>query len=464
MAPALGKQTREAMSNHSKANRISLFNFTLPQMRAFHMTWIAFFLCFFGWFGIAPLTSVVQRDLQLTDAQIANSIIASVAATILARLIIGYICDRFGPRKTYAWLLIIGALPVMGIALAYDYTTFMIARLAISTIGASFVVTQYHTSQMFAYNCVGAANATAAGWGNMGAGFTNMVMPLILAGLVSFGFSEHIGWRVAMLVPGVLMIICGIAYYFLTQDTPAGNLEELRKSGQGIENTKKITLNTFIEACKDYRVWALFVVYGACFGIEIIIHNSAARYFEKTFTLDLKTSGLIAGGFGALAIFARGLGGYCSDVVNRKRGLGGRAMTLAVTLFCQGLAMLAFARATSLTAAVVALMGFGLFVHMAAGATYALIPFINKKALGSVAGIVGAGGNTGAVLAGLLLKVDGLSYTQAIFYLGVVVLGSGCAALFVRFSAHDEQATREEINLALAKRSILNSGTGLEAA
>jgi MFS transporter, NNP family, nitrate/nitrite transporter len=434
-----------------KANRIAFFNFTMPQMRAFHMTWFAFFLCFFGWFGIAPLTSVVQRDLNLTDAEIANSIIASVAATIIARLIIGFVCDRYGPRKTYSWLLIIGALPVMGIAIAFDYTSFIIARLAISTIGASFVVTQYHTSQMFASNCVGAANATAAGWGNMGAGFTNMIMPLILAGLVSLGLSEHIGWRVAMLVPGVLMMICGVAYYFMTQDTPAGNFEDLRASGAAIDGGKKITLATFFEACRDYRVWALFVVYGACFGIEIIVHNSAARHFEKSFSLDLKTAGLIAGGFGALAIFARGLGGYCSDVVNRKYGLAGRAVTLALTLFGQGVAMLAFASATSIGPAVVSLMAFGLFVHMAAGATYALIPFINKKALGSVAGIVGAGGNAGAVLSGLLLKVDGLSYGQAIFYLGIFVIGSGFMAFFVRFSASDELAIRQETSLASAK-------------
>ena len=63
----------------NKATRIHWFNFTMPQMRAFHMTWVAFSLCFIGWFGIAPLTSVIQKDLHLTDGQIANSIIASVA-------------------------------------------------------------------------------------------------------------------------------------------------------------------------------------------------------------------------------------------------------------------------------------------------------------------------------------------------------------------------------------------------
>ena len=430
----------------TKATRIHWFNFSLPQMRAFHLTWISFSICFFGWFGIAPLTSVIQKDLKLTDGQIANSMIASVAITILARVIIGKICDLYGPRITYTWLLILCSLPVMAVGLAHDYETFFWARLIIGTVGASFVVTQYHTSLMFASNCVGMANATAAGWGNMGAGITNMAMPLILAGFVALGFSEHIGWRLAMIVPGVLMLAAGVAYYFLTQDTPTGNFADLQKSGVQIERKQA---GSCMEACKDYRVWALFVVYGACFGIEILIHNSVARYFERSFSLDLKTAGLVAGIFGALAFFARGFGGFCSDTINRRWGLTGRARTLGIALVGQGLSMLVFANAHSLLLAISSLMCFGLFVHMAAGATYALIPFINKKAIGSVAGIVGAGGNVGAVLAGFLLKVDGLSYGQAINYMGWFVVFAASLAFLVRFSTEDERVSREEIRLAL---------------
>lgn len=429
-----------------KATSIKLLDFKSPQMRAFHMTWAAFFLCFFGWFGIAPLTSVIQKDLNLTDGQIANSIIASVAMTILARLLVGKFCDRYGPRLTYTVLLLLGALPVAGAALANSYMTFLFARLAISTIGASFVITQYHTSAMFAANCVGTANATAAGWGNMGAGATNAAMPLIMAGIAAFGISEHYSWRLAMLVPASLMVVCGCAYYFLTQDTPNGNRSmQLRE-----QSTKKT--GTFRSACKDYRVWALAIIYGACFGIEIIIHNSAATYFQKHFQLSLASAGLIAGMFGGLALFARALGGVISDRVGRVRGLKGRALCLGIILGLQGLAMIAFSRMDLLAGAVVGLMAFGLFVHMAAGATYSVIPFINKNAIGSVAGIVGAGGNAGAVAAGFLLKTKGLAYADAILYLGIFVAAAAPLALLVRFSQQDESATREEVRNAVAVR------------
>ena len=134
------------MEVKNKATRINLFSLKTVQMRAFHMTWGAFFLAFFGWFGIAPLMAIVREDLMLTKAQIGNTIIASVAITVLVRILIGPLCDRIGSRRTYTWLLLIGSLPVMGIGLAKSYETFLLFRLAIGAIGASFVITQYHTS------------------------------------------------------------------------------------------------------------------------------------------------------------------------------------------------------------------------------------------------------------------------------------------------------------------------------
>src|SRR5262245_1788631 len=113
------------MTDLRKAFQIDLRSFSTLPMRAFHMTWAAFFLCFFGWFGSAPLMPVVREEFHLTKAQIGNTIIASVAITIVARLLFGWLCDRIGPRKAYAWLLILGALPVMGIGLATGYESFL---------------------------------------------------------------------------------------------------------------------------------------------------------------------------------------------------------------------------------------------------------------------------------------------------------------------------------------------------
>ncbi|PUA16349.1 MFS transporter [Glaciimonas sp. PCH181] len=418
----------------TKATAIKLFSFSTPQMRAFHLTWMAFFACFFAWFACAPLMPVIKKDLGLSIGQIANINIAAVAVTILVRLIIGPMCDRFGPRKTYTGLLLLGAIPVFCVAFSQSYESFLFFRLCIGAVGASFVITQYHTSVMFAPNVVGTANAAAAGWGNVGGGAAQALMPLLLTALVMLGVSETLGWRVALLVPGVLMLIMGAVYWRFTQDCPAGNYADLRAQGIAIEGGKKGGWASFRAASINYRVWLLFVTYGACFGVEIFIHNIAAIYYVDHFGLSLKTAGLAAASFGLLALFARALGGWVSDKVALRGNLNSRATLLFVMMIGEGLGLLWFAHANSVTLAIAAMLTFGLFTHMACGATYALVPFIDRKALGGVAGIIGAGGNVGAVLAGFLMK--GLGDVQhTLSVLGIFVTISALCAIAVRFSA-----------------------------
>ena len=436
---------------NSKAKRINLFSFRTPQMRAFHLTWFAFFLAFFGWFGIAPLMVLVREDLLLTKAQIGNTIIASVAITILARLAIGWLCDRIGPRLAYSGLLVIGSIPVMCIGLAQSYESFLLFRLAIGVIGASFVITQYHTSVMFSSNVVGTANATTAGWGNLGGGVTQMVMPLVLAGMLMFGVGETLGWRLAMVVPGVALFLVGIAYFFLTQDAPLGNYKDLR--AKGLMPQASQVRGSFLMAAKDYRVWALFVIYGACFGVELTINNIAAIYFFDRFDLDLKTAGLIAGLFGLMNLFARTTGGMLGDKLGIKFGLKGRVMFLGVVLLVEGIALMVFPQMATLFLAVGAMIVFSLFVQMSEGATYSVVPFINRKALGSVGGIVGAGGNAGAVAYGFLFRAESISYQEGFLFVGVVVILASALVFLVRFSPETEAEEKRTMEEALAARS-----------
>ena len=442
------------MEIRHKATRIRLADFKTPQMRAFHMTWFAFFLCFFAWFGIAPLMMVVRRELNLTPAQIGNTIIASVAITILARLLIGWLCDRFGPRLTYTWLLVLGSVPVMGIGLAQSYETFLLFRLAIGAIGASFVITQYHTSVMFAPNCVGTANATTAGWGNLGGGVTQMVMPSMFAIALALGCGEFWGWRVCMIIAGGVCLLTGVAYYALTQDAPEGNFSELRAAGK-LPTTRALK-GSFLNAAKDYRVWALFVVYGACFGIELTINNIAALYFADYFDLGFKAAGIAAGLFGLMNLFARTIGGALGDWAGVRWGLRGRVMWLALAMLGEGLALSLFSQMNYLPVAIATMILFSLFVKMSEGATFSVVPFINKKSLGSVAGMVGAGGNAGAVAAGFLFK-GSIAWPQALLILGLAVTACSILPLLVRFSPADEAAARQEIEDRLCEQADLEA-------
>ena len=437
----------------NKATSIELFSLRTPQMRAFHLTWMAFFVCFFAWFSCAPLMPLIKGQLGLSMAQIANINIAAVAVTILVRLLVGPLCDRYGPRKTYTGLLLIGALPVFGVALVQSYESFLFFRLCIGAVGASFVITQYHTSVMFASNVVGTANAASAGWGNSGGGAAQALMPLLVAALLMLGVSETMGWRLALLVPGVFMLIMAALYWRYTQDCPQGNYAELRAAGIAIEGGKKGGWASFRAASANYRVWLLFVTYGACFGVEIFIHNIAAIYYVDHFGLSLKSAGMAAASFGLLALFARALGGWLSDKMALRGNLDSRATLLFVLMLGEGLGLLWFAHAGSVVLAVAAMLTFGLFTHMACGATYALVPFIDRKALGGVAGIIGAGGNVGAVAAGFLMK--GLGDTQqTLSALGVLVSVSALCAIAVRFSAEHKAREQELHDSVMAANGV----------
>ncbi|MDP9043227.1 MAG: MFS transporter [Pseudomonadota bacterium] len=440
-----------------KATRIDLFSFSTPQMRAFHLTWMAFFVCFFAWFAVAPLMPVIKGEFKLTGDQIANINIAAVGITILVRLLVGPLCNRFGPRITYTWLLALGAIPVFGIAFATSYESFLVFRLCIGAIGASFVITQFHTSVMFAPNVVGTANAAAGGWGNAGGGVTQTVMPLILAALLSLGVEKAMGWRLSMIVPGALMVIMAVLYWNYTQDTPEGNILDLRRRGVALETGKSGGWAVFRQAGSNYRVWMLAVTYGACFGIEIFIHGVAASYYVDRFGLGLSGAGLAAGSFGLLALFARALGGIVSDRVARAKGLDGRTALLVALMVGEGVGLIAFSKSDSVAFAVCAMLVFGLFTHMACGATYALVPFIDRKALGGVAGIIGAGGNVGAVAAGFLLKGMG-NLPQTLYVLGFGVLASALCAVSIRFSMSHKRTEQQLYDEAVAQRGRLGAG------
>ncbi|MFY9163436.1 NarK family nitrate/nitrite MFS transporter [Aquirufa antheringensis] len=415
------------MKNNLPLEKLNIFSFRGVQMRTFHITWMTFFVCFFGWFGLAPLMPTIKETLHLTKPQIGNIIIASVSGTIIARLLIGRLCDTWGPRKTYTALLIVGAIPVMCVGLAESYSSFLLFRLAISIVGASFVITQFHTSMMFSPAIKGTANAVAGGWGNLGGGITNMLMPVVFTAIVGFGYVKADAWRYAMILPGVMMLLMAFVYFKFTKDTPTGNYDEIDRDVQ-------LKSKTDFTVLKDWRVWALALAYAVCFGMEITFDNVAALHFVQEYNLTQSSAGFWAGAFGFMNIFARALGGIFADRVGRSYGMRGKGLLLASVLLLEGVGLLLFANAGNLPLAILSMITFALFLKMANGATYAITPFVNTKNVGFVSGVVGAGGNVGGMLFGFLFKSESITYMQAFGYIGMIVIAVSAIIFVTRFS------------------------------
>ena len=198
-----------------KAQRLNLFDIQNVSIRTFWLTSFTFFLCFFAWFGIVPFMPDVVKSLGLTPEEKYNSIILAVFGTIFARLILGNLCDKFGPRLCYTFLLCFCSIPLFYLYFVETYVGFIICRFFIGFIGASFVITQYHTSQMFDDNCVGMANATSAGWGNLGGGANRLFMPILGGIIISLGVSDLMAWRWGYGFDGMYMCIyCFVIFLF----------------------------------------------------------------------------------------------------------------------------------------------------------------------------------------------------------------------------------------------------------
>lgn len=159
-----------------------IFSFS-GRYRILHLTWFAFFLSFVVWFNFAPFATTIQQDFGLTTGQIRTLGICNVALTVPARILIGMLLDRFGPRVTYSMLLIYAAIPCLTFALAQDFNTLVISRLMLSIVGAGFVIGIRMVAEWFPPKEIGIAEGIYGGWGNFGSAVAsssgNLMAPLL---------------------------------------------------------------------------------------------------------------------------------------------------------------------------------------------------------------------------------------------------------------------------------------------
>ncbi|RMD44040.1 hypothetical protein DV735_g1153, partial [Chaetothyriales sp. CBS 134920] len=207
-----------------KARSIPVLNVVDMHGRVFFFSWIGFFVAFWSWYAFPPLLhDTIQKDLNLTKIDVANSNIIALSATLLVRLIAGPCCDRFGPRWTFAGTLVIGAIPTFLAGTCYTRAQLFACRFFVGILGGSFVPCQVWSTGFFDKNVVGTANALIGGWGNAGGGVTYFLMPTIFNSLVEQqGYSAHVAWRITFIIPGVIITATALGLFFLCDDTPTG--------------------------------------------------------------------------------------------------------------------------------------------------------------------------------------------------------------------------------------------------
>ncbi len=444
-------------------------------------------------------------------------LIANVALTIPARIVVGAMIDRFGSRVVFTWLMITMSIPTIWFAFADSFTQMLISRLVLSSVGAGFVIGIKMVSQWFPPKYIGRTEGFYAGWGNFGSAFAAMTLPwfaiTVLGGWFDLG---NDAWRWAMAVNGLVLAVYGVMYYFLVTDVPEGKTLAKTKKAEPMLLTSYWDLTQYLfwsvplVGALGVLAWrvsnvtvdggpalsqnGLYLIYGvltlvyvghlvrtlqvnlpylkagvpeedkysfgsvvalnstyfANFGAELAVVSMLPEFFETVFVplvnnagapiVTATIAGLVASSFAFVNLVARPLGGFLSDKLpSRKRTMLGYILGIVAGFFLMGFIadwapgvdgdglrnlVPMFGGVTWLIVAVAITVFASIFVQGAEGATFAIIPMVNKRMTGQVAGMAGAYGNVGAVI---YLVIFSLVDARTFFF----ILAAGAAASFL---------------------------------
>ena len=293
--------------------------------RVLTMSSIDFTVMFAVWLMFGILGIQIQKELLISDVELAWISALAVLNGSLWRLPAGIITDRIGGRKVTIFMLAATAVPAYLVATATSYGMLLVLAFLVGFAGNLFSVGIAWNAAWFGRDRQGFALGLF-GAGNVGASVTKFIGPPLIAGTAgaTFIFGIQGGWRLVPVIYAVLLVVLAVLTWAIVprQDRLAGQSKPIRE---------------MLTPLKHIRVWRFSLYYVAVFGAYVALSAWLPKYYVDNFGVDLWTAALLTALFIFPASLLRPVGGLISDRIGARKLM---YVTFSLMLVTTGILMM----------------------------------------------------------------------------------------------------------------------------
>lgn len=325
-----------------------------------------FDVSFMIWVLLGPLSVVIMNDFQMNEAQKASLVSLPILGGAILRLILGWLADYIGPKKTAQLGMLVTVIPlVWGWLFANHLSELYIVALLLGVSGASFAAALPLASRWYPPQYQGLAMGIA------GAGNSGTVLTTLFANRIAQYYGD---WSIVFGFALIPLVITFIVFTLFAKDSP--------------NQPDPKTFIDYKNVLKQRDTWLFCVLYSVTFGGFVGMSSYLTIFFFTQYGLDpvraadFTTICVIAGSF------FRPIGGWLAD------RFGGVRMLLCLYTII-GFMFAAISFLPSLDKVIILLFIVMMSLGMGNGSVFQLVPQRFKEEIGMITGIVGAAGGIG---------------------------------------------------------------------
>ena len=374
--------------------------------------------------NISTAAPFIKSDLHLSDAQLGLVFSAFALSYAFLQMPGGWLGDRFGARRTLAWLASAWTAATVGTGAAGGLGTLFAARLALgASESAAFPTATTAMSRWLPAQLRGTGQGLVHAASRLG----SAAAPLLVGAIIAVT-----SWRVSFFVVGGLSLVWAVVWYAYFRDRPRDHaavtsieLEELVQGDAATDRRAGTPWRTVIPALFPVAVVDF------CYGWLLWVYLTwLPTVFQSSFGLDIASYALYTSLVLAAGALGDLVGGWLADALMRRcrSRRTARRLPLVIGLGGSLLALIPALRGEQLLVVTVSLASAYFLLELTNSTLWALPMDMVPEHAGAASGFMNTGfglaGTVSPVVFGVLLDAtDGNWRVPLTVSLGLLVVG-----------------------------------------